>query len=105
VADESDPFSTVPELDMYNPDNGWRPWPEPCVYDKEWLKRYRAAQVERVARIDAIAKASIAESIDAGSRLRGVDNQTQTVQWRELRRRAVFTKYMVIYRTLVDRSR
>ena len=102
VADESDPFSTVPELDMYNPDNGWRPWPEPCVYDKEWLKRYRAAQVERVARIDAIAKASIAESIDAGSRLRGVDNQTQTVQWRELRRRTVFTKYMVIYRTLAD---
>ncbi len=102
VADESDPFSTVPELDMYNPDNGWRPWPEPCVYDKEWLKRYRAAQVERVARIDAIAKASIAESIDAGSRLRGVDNQTHTVQWRELRRRAVFTKYMVIYRTLAD---
>ena len=102
VADESDPFSTVPELDMYNPDNGWRPWPEPCVYDKEWLTRYRAAQVERVARIDAIAKASIAESIDAGSRLRGVDNQTQTVQWRELRRRAVFTKYMVIYRTLAD---
>ena len=102
VVDESDPFSTIPELDMYNPDNGWRPWPEPCVYDKEWLKRYRAAQVERVARIDAIAKASIAESIDAGSRLRGVDNQTQTVQWRELRRRAVFTKYMVIYRTLAD---
>ena len=102
VADESDPFSTIPELDMYNPDNGWRPWPEPCVYDKEWLTRYRAAQVERVARIDAIAKASIAESIDSGSRLRGVDNQTQTVQWRELRRRAVFTKYMVIYRTLAD---
>ncbi|MDA2967843.1 MAG: alpha/beta hydrolase [Actinomycetota bacterium] len=102
VADESDPFSSVPEFDMYNPDNGWRPWPEPCVYDKAWLKRYRSAQVERVARIDAIAKASIAESIDAGSRLRGVDNQTQTVQWRELRRRAVFTKYMVIYRTLAD---
>jgi pimeloyl-ACP methyl ester carboxylesterase len=102
VADEMDPFSTTPELDMYHPDNGWRPWPEPCVYDKQWLKRYRAAQIERVARIDEIAKASIAESGLAGSQLRGVEASTQTLQWRELRRRAVFTKYMVIYRTLAD---
>ncbi|MGB8858670.1 MAG: hypothetical protein WCC60_05415, partial [Ilumatobacteraceae bacterium] len=102
VADEADAFSTVPELDMYNPANGWRPWPEPCVYDTEWLAIYRAAQVARVARIDAIAKASIAESVDAGARLRGVDKAADTQAWREHRRRAVFTRYLTIYRTLAD---
>ena len=102
VADENDPFSTVPELDMYDPDNGWRPWPEPCVYDKEWLARYRAAQVERVARIDAIAKASIAESTDALGRLKAVDASVDPRHWRELRRRGVFTRYLTIYRTLAD---
>jgi alpha-beta hydrolase superfamily lysophospholipase len=102
VADEDDPFSTVPELDMYHPDNGWRPWPEPCTYDREWLARYRAAQVARVARIDAIAKASIVESADAASRLRGVDKTADPVAYREHRRRAVFGRYLTIYRTLAD---
>ncbi len=101
VADELDPFSTVPDLDMYHPDNGWRPWPEPCEYDTDWLVRYRTAQVERVARIDAIAKASIADATDAGNRLRDVD-KSDVAPWRELRRRAVFTKYLTIYRTLAD---
>lgn len=102
VADEDDPFGTVPELDMYHPDNGWRPWPEPCHYDPAWVERYRAAQVARVARIDAIAKASIDDSVAAGARLRSVDRTADTLAWREQRRRAVFTKYLTIYRTLAD---
>jgi len=102
VADENDPFSTVAELDMYNPDNGWRPWPEPCEYDRDWLARYRAAQIDRVARIDAIGKASIADAEDAGRRLGGVDKSTDPAGWRELRRRTVFSKYLAIYRTLAD---
>jgi alpha-beta hydrolase superfamily lysophospholipase len=102
VADEDDPFSTVPELDMYHPDNGWRPWPEPCAYDTAWLERYRAAQVARVARIDAIARASIEESTAAAGRLRGVDPSTDPAGWREERRRTVFTRYLTIYRTLAD---
>ena len=102
VADEHDPFSTVPELDMYHPDNGWRPWPEPCTYDPAWVQRYREAQIARVARIDAIAKASIADAADAGGRLRGVDRSGDPVAYRELRRRAVFTQYLTIYRTLAD---
>ena len=101
VADEGDPFATVPELDMYNPDNGWRPWPEPCSYDPAWVARYRAAQRDRVARIDAIAKSSIADATAAGTRLRAID-KSNAAAWREQRRRAVFTKYMTIYRTLAD---
>jgi hypothetical protein len=102
VADEHDPFSTVPELDMYHPDNGWRPWPEPCTYDRDWLVRYRAAQVARVARIDAVAKASIEASRDAGGHLRGIDRRVDPVSWREYRRRAVSTTYLTTYRTLAD---
>ena len=100
VADESDPFSTVPELDMYNPDNGWKPWPNPVEYDRTWLARYRVAQMERIARIDAIAKASIADAED--TRTRGLNVDRSDPAWREHRRRAVFTKYLVTYRTLAD---
>ena len=101
VADENDPFSTVPELDMYDPDNGWRPWPEPCSYDPQWVATYRAAQIARVARIDAVARASIADAAVAGANLRSIDRD-DAVGWREQRRRAVFTRYLTIYRTLAD---
>ena len=102
VADEQDPFSTVPELDMYHPDNGWRPWPEPCSYDPAWVETYRAAQVARVARIDAIAKASIADAAEVVPELKGLDGASDPARYRELRRRAVFTKYLTIHRTLAD---
>lgn len=102
VADEHDPFSRVPELDMYDPDNGWRPWPEPCRYDPAWLERYRAAQLARVDRIDALARASIDRSTTAGRALRAVDPATDPRRWRDLRADAVSTAYLTIYRTLAD---
>src|SRR5690606_29669733 len=70
--------------------------------DPDWVARYRAAQIERVARIDAIAKASIADSSEVVAELRGLDRSDDPARWRELRRRAVFTKYLTIYRTLAD---
>ncbi len=100
VADESDPFSTVHELDMYNPDNGWRPWPEPCRYDPQWLARYRAAQRDRVARIDAIAKAAIADQ--SASRQTAATLTKGEPAWRAARARGVSTRYLTIYRTLAD---
>jgi pimeloyl-ACP methyl ester carboxylesterase len=102
VADENDPFSVVPELDMYNPDNGWRPWPEPSLYDREWLATYRAAQLARVARIDAIAHSSIEFSAAARARSAASDRTTDAATWRYWQARAVWSKYMVVYRTLAN---
>ncbi|HET9602342.1 MAG TPA: hypothetical protein VFP08_12170 [Acidimicrobiales bacterium] len=102
VADESDPMSRLPELDMYDPDNGWRPWPEPCSYDSEWLARYRAAQVERVARIDGVAHAALADNERARTQLARIDKAADPRRWRDQRARTVAVRYLTIYRTLAD---
>lgn len=83
VADENDPFSLVPELDPFDPDNGFGEAPEGSRYSKEFVTRYRAAQHARVARIDERARQLIADqqaarkwfkagSADPGDRRRGV---------------------------------
>ncbi len=100
VADEGDPHSVVADLDMYDPDNGWRPWPEPCTYDRDWLARYRAAQRDRVARIDAVAKRTLADAEEAREVAAGLDRGSAA--WRRARQRAVHTEYLVTYRTLAD---
>jgi len=102
VADEGDPHSVVPELDMYDPANGWRPWPSPCSYDRAWLERYRAAQVARVARLDAIARSSLAAQQDARARLAGIDKNADAAAWRHWRQRRVHARVLTIYRTLAD---
>ncbi len=92
IVDERDPMSRDAALDMYDPANGFREPPASSEYTAEFLARYRAAQVARVERLDAYARAQLAES------------KTST----DPRRRA-HDPIMVVYRTManpafVDRS-
>lgn len=52
VINESDPISSDPALDMFNPDNG-------PAYSSDFLARYRAEQKARNARIEAWARAKL----------------------------------------------
>jgi alpha-beta hydrolase superfamily lysophospholipase len=100
VTNEADPFSVDPDLDMYDPANGWRPWPQPSSYDPRWLERYRQAQRERVARIDAAARRALADRTTAREAAGVAERGSE--EWNRLRRRAVHARYLTIYRTLAD---
>lgn len=100
VLDEDEPLSVDPELDMYDPANGWRPWPEASTYDPDWVRRYRAAQDARMARIDARAAALEAARAEGREEARGMDRDAAA--WNPARRRAVHAHYLTIHRTLAD---
>lgn len=100
VTDENDPFSVDPALDLYNPDNGWKPWPNESSYDPAWVATYRAAQRDRVARIDAIANAALAAREAASVTAKAADKAS--AEWNAARRHSVHAKYITTYRTLAD---
>lgn len=100
VMDEADPLSCDPSLDMYNPDNGFREPPEPSHYPDSFLTRYRAAQVARVARIDAIARSQLAEQRRFQAMMRADTFQSLPQAERTLiSRRAMSGRFLQIFRT------
>jgi hypothetical protein len=95
VTDESDPLSVDPALDPFEPDNGFVPAPRSSEYDDAFVARYRAAQRERVARLDEIARALVAEAQGANRAFKeGGDPRD--------RRRALAPRLLTVYRTDAD---
>lgn len=65
VSDEDDAFSVDPTLDPFAEENGYRPAPHSSAYPPEFVERYRAAQLERIARIDEQACGYVTEALAA----------------------------------------
>jgi hypothetical protein len=103
VLDERDPLRTDPELDLYDPRNGFVPPPAWTRYDRGFVARYRAAQLERVRRIDAIARSMIddaahAERLHADPGFAALPQPTQ----RRILEREAFEPVMLVYRTMAN---
>jgi hypothetical protein len=103
VTDEGDPLSCDAALDPFNPDNGYRHPPESSHYDTAFVERYRRAQRERVARLDAMARRHIGARNDARRTIGGGDFGARpwAEQARTLRA-AVAHPHMVVFRTEAD---
>lgn len=96
VADENDPFSVDSSIDPFDEHNGYRPAPESSAYAPEFVRRYRAAQLDRVARIDAAARAHLAEAAEARAKVKA---GTATAADR---RRAGTARLLTVWRTDAD---
>ncbi|MCC7364028.1 MAG: hypothetical protein IT303_06620 [Dehalococcoidia bacterium] len=103
VTSESDPTSYDPEWDMYNPANGYRPYPEASSYDPAWVAEYRVRQRERNRRLDSLAREWIAEQDYFRQQFRAPGYGELPDATRSLiARRRWLGRYMVIYRTLAN---
>lgn len=96
VTDEDDAFSVDPALDPFSEANGYRPAPESSSYDPEFVERYRAAQLERVARIDQRARDAIDAALAARRRLKAGEGTADD------RRRAGTARLITVWRTDAD---
>ena len=95
VADEQDPMSVVPELDPFSPANGFAEPPASSAYTEEFLARYRAAQRDRVARIDAVAREHLARTGEARAAFKNSGNALD-------RRRSLAPAIITVFRTDAD---
>jgi pimeloyl-ACP methyl ester carboxylesterase len=98
IVDEADPFSVNGDLDMYDDRNGYRQPPEPTRYEHDFLARFRAAQRDRVARLDTIARARIQRRTSAAVAAASESGPEKV----RLEREAAVVQHMRIHRTMAD---
>ncbi|MGE0000136.1 MAG: alpha/beta hydrolase [Ilumatobacteraceae bacterium] len=94
VVDESDPGLSDPSLDMFEPANGFAAPPASSSYSEQFLEAYRAAQLERLRRIDEVARTALEQQSQQRSSGRAGDAPD--------RRRAQAARYVVVHRTDAD---
>lgn len=110
VVDETRPHLTDPDLDMYDQRNGFKipdaldgadaEWSE---YSPDFVTRFRAAQIERIKRIDATARAMIAENERAEALHNDPDfKKLPRERQTEILRREAFEPVITIYRTMAN---
>src|SRR5580658_11045852 len=95
VTDETDPLAADPELDLFNPRNGFREPPESSSYTPEFLARYRAAQRERMVRLDHLARHWVAHREEARARFKATGDLAD-------RRAALAPRFLTVNRTEAD---
>lgn len=102
VTDERDPFARDPDLDMYDPGNGFRVPVTGIRYDAAFVERYRAAQLHRVQRLDELARAALSAQARARQELAALPGDALPAQRLTLERLAVQAPFLTIYRTTAD---
>lgn len=95
VTDEQDPLSVDPALNPFAPENGFAEPPASSEYSTEFVTRYRAAQLQRVRWIDAIARERAAEAAEARAAHHRSGDAAD-------RRRALAPRLLTVYRTDAD---
>jgi hypothetical protein len=95
VSDESDPLSVNPDLNLYDPANGFLDAPKSSTYSQEFLGRYRQAQLERIGRLDAIARERVTEAASARQAFADTGDPAD-------RRASLAPRVLTVYRTDAD---
>lgn len=96
VVDEQDPMQTDPELDPFSEANGFDPQAGRAHYDAAFLQKYRAAQGDRVERIDQRARVLLAEKQSARAKVKAGSQRASD------RKLAAFAPIFHVWRTDAD---